>query len=110
MLCMAAILSLAVQGAAQAFEAGDHAAHHATQDQMDGAENHHHDEDPSHDEPADPVGEPHHHHPADHHSVSLGAELAAVATLPAVRASIAPTGDQRPAGLAGAGLERPPKG
>lgn len=109
MLCMAMIMTFAAQGAAQAFEAGDHAAHHATQGQTDGVENHHHCEYPSQDEPAEPLGEPHHHHHADHHVVSLGADLTTVAALSPMRDTLAPTGDLGPAGVTGAGLERPPK-
>jgi hypothetical protein len=107
MLCMAMTLALAGNGAVLAFDAGDHAGHHAAETMAD-ADSHHCEDDPGN-EPAEPAGEPHHHH-ADHHSVTLGLDVAGLALLATRRGAIAPAHSVRQAGLSGYGIERPPKG
>lgn len=108
MLCMAMTLALAGNGAALAFDAGDHAGHHAAETMAD-ADSHHCEDGPG-EEPAEPAGEPHHHHHADHHSVTLGLDVAGHALLATRRGGIAPAHGVRQAGLSGYGIERPPKG
>lgn len=106
MLCVATMLAFVGQGAAQAFESADHAGHHAVQAMADA---HHHCDESGHEEPADHSGETHHHHSADHHSVSLGVDGAMATPIPTARQSLPPAGSVHRPGLAGYGIERPPK-
>ena len=105
MLCVAIMLAFVGQGVAQAFENAEHAGHHAAQ-----ADAHHHCDESGHDEPVEHKGESHHHHSADHHSVSLGVDGAAVSLFPTTRQSLSPARSVHRTGLAGYGIERPPNG
>lgn len=104
MLCVAIMLAFVGQGSAQAFENAEHAGHHASQ-----TDAHHHCDESGHDEPAEHTGEGHHHHSADHHSVGLGVDGAATSLVPTTRQSLIPARSVHRPGLAGYGIERPPK-
>jgi hypothetical protein len=104
LLCVAVMLAFIGQGAAQAFENAEHAGHHATQTEV-----HHHCDLSGHDEPAGHAGEGHHHHGADHHSVGLAVDGAWTSLFSTARASLSPSRSVHRPGLAGYGIERPPK-
>lgn len=103
-LCVVIMLAFVGQGPAQAFENAEHAGHHAAQ-----ADAHHHCDESSHEEPVEQAGESHHHHSADHHSVGLGVDGAAAGLFPTRRPSLTPARSLHRPGLAGYGIERPPK-
>lgn len=106
MLCVAIMLAFVGQTAAQAFETAEHAGHHAAKAMADA---HHHCDESGHDQPAEHAGETHHHSSADHHSVGLGAEAGIVVLATSVRQILAPAHSAPRSGLAGYGIERPPK-
>lgn len=104
MLCVAIMLAFVGQGVAHAFENAEHAGHHAAQ-----AGVHHHCDESGHDEPVEHADDSHHHHSADHHSVGLGLDGAAASLFPTTRQSLIPARGVHRLGLAGYGIERPPK-
>lgn len=105
MLCMAISLALAVQTTAQAFEMADHAGHHFAESTADVADDH---DDGAREKSSDPADKPDHHH-TDHHSIGLVADLAVVKYAPLRHQNAPPTPGMMRAGLAGYGIERPPK-
>lgn len=105
MLCMAISLALAVQTTAQAFEMADHAGHHFAESAADLTDDH---DEGDREKPSDPADKPDHHH-TDHHSVGLVADLAVVKYAPLRRQNALPAPGMMRAGLAGYGIERPPK-
>lgn len=105
MLCMAISLALAVQSTAQAIEMVDHAGHHFAESTADASGDH---DDGDREKPSDPADKPDHPH-TDHHSIALVADLAVVKYAPVRRQNASPTPGMMRAGLAGYGIERPPK-
>lgn len=106
MLCMAISLALAVQTTAQAFEMADHAGQHFAESIPDDHADDHADGD--REKPSDLTDKPDHHH-TDHHSIGLLVDLAVVKYAPLRHQNAAPSPGVMHAGLAGYGIERPPK-
>lgn len=110
MLCMTIALCLVGESSVQAFEMAEHASLHAADatlnapleasDRVDAAKDG--------GVPTDLAGEDH-HHPADHHSVGLLTDMATAEPGLLPGQGVAPASGLRRTGLAGYGIERPPK-
>jgi len=105
MLCMAISMVLAVQTSAQAFEMADHASHHFAESTSDASGHHYGSDSENSSDPADKLD----HHHTDHHSIGLTTEPAVVNYPPLHRQNRPLTLGMMRDGLAGYGIERPPK-